>query len=256
MKKFLEIKKEIKEPNNQLEKINIFYSSILNLKKIKNNFDEINNCFNYYFNFLINIKEENKLIDNSLLLLKEIKKQSNKEMELFLSELTENTLKLNEYNLLITDKPTYCKYLTFNIKNFYIDNFYKFNITIDYLDSNNKFKQIEKPIFPSLFANTYKELIIFKDNIFKSIFPISSNKEIKFYNIKDNKEVNINYLIDELGYIIINKDNVFEDIYVEYNLTKESNTLELNGEILKIYLNTNFKNNNLKYFNMVNKDEL
>lgn len=239
-----------------IERSNLLNFEVFNLKKIKDNLSLVNEFFNTNFDLLKKTNTNTELIDSSFLLLKEIQSKTKELTELYLADTTNNSIVLNEFNLLITDNPIYCKQLTFNIKNFYLDNYYEFKLTINYLNEKNEYCTKERFVFPAFFAGNYKEEVKFINGIYKSKFQLPHESKPVFKSKHDNSIVELKFDYTEDNYLLVSKENCFEEVYVEYKLNSLSNTIELNGSIVKLFINTNYKGKNLKYFNLLSGDDI
>lgn len=256
MFKFLKIQKEFTKKKNyeNLIKKNFLKLNNFNLKLINDRLKDCQEIFLEYFIFLNEIKfNEHNLIKNSYLLFNELKNNAEFKTNEFIKEKYNDDNLLNAKNILLLNEPKFANKISLNIKNFYIDELYNFNIIIEGIDKNKNFIKINKNIFPINYGGQYIEKIKYNEN-YISLFEVENDK-IKFFDTIDKKEIKINYFINENGYIIINKDVIFnENIQISYYPNLENLYVDCNFYITKIYLNTNFKYNNIKKINFIKEE--
>lgn len=252
MFEFFNLKKQYKQNKSFEQLVNKKFLNLknFNLKKIVKNIKDIHNIFIENFIFLNDYKsKETNLIQNSYLLNEELKKQLDLKKNFYINSNYNDSNLLNNENILILNEPKKIKSISLEIKNYIVESFDIFNLTIEGINSEGNFVKIKQNVFPINYNGIYKEKIKINEN-FESIFE-STNENIKVFDYIEQKEVNLKFEKNQNNKITINKNLIFnENLEIRYIPNYENIHIKEDLELIKVYLNTNYKENNIKKINL------
>lgn len=252
MFEFFNLKKQYKQNKSFEQLVNKKFLNLknFNLKKIVQNINDIHNIFIENFIFLNDYKsKETNLIQNSYLLNEELKKQLDLKKNFYINSNYNDSNLLNNENILILNEPKKIKSISLEIKNYIVESFDIFNLTIEGINSEGNFVKIKQNVFPINYNGIYKEKIKINEN-FESIFE-STNENIKVFDYIEQKEVNLKFEKNQNNKITINKNLIFnENLEIRYIPNYENIHIKEDLELIKVYLNTNYKENNIKKINL------
>ena len=247
--------------NLNSEKIE-FYSStfsesfpdLFSLKKFFLAFEKIESFFlkeiKKQTEYEFNIEKSLNTLNNVSVLLVDFIEKNNKEIDFYSSSLSKNQ-KMFIDNVCFLQTPCFVDSVSFQIDSFDYNSDFYFELLIDKI-VDGTYVQDKKFILPYHFSGIYFESLI-KNKDFISKFEVLNNFPIIFKNTS-NDIINVNCTIKD-GRVFIDKNDIFYDtLQIFYEPTFESSKVKIEGELVKVTLNTNFSGSNNKKLILLGAD--